>query len=98
MAGYLIATYDITNPEAYPAYVAVVGATLAGSGAEVLVADYNSEVVEGKPAKVTVVLKFASKAAALEWYNSAAYQAIVHHRTTNSAGSMVLVDGFVPPA
>ena len=98
MAGYLIATYDITNPEAYPAYVAAVGATLAGSGAEVLVADYNSDMVEGKPAKVTVVLKFASKTAALAWYNSAAYQAVVHQRTSNSVGAMVLVDGFVPPA
>ena len=98
MAGYIIATYDITNPEAYPAYVASVGATLADTGVEVLVADYNSEVVEGQPAKVTVVLKFVSKAAALEWYNSPAYQAVVHHRTANSAGSMVLVDGFVPPA
>ena len=97
MAGYLIATYDITNPEAYPAYIAAVGATLAGSGAEILVVDYNSEVIEGKPAKVSVVLKFASKAAALEWYNSDAYQAVVHLRTTNSVGSMVLVDGFVPP-
>ncbi len=98
MAGYLIATYDITNPEAYPAYIAAVGATLAGSGVEVLVADYDSEVVEGKPAKVSVVLKFASKAAAMEWYNSAAYQAVVHFRTSNSVGSMVLVDGYVPPA
>jgi len=98
MAGYLIATYDITNPEAYPAYVAAVGATLQGAGAEVLVADYNSEVVEGQPAKVSVVIKFASKAAAMEWYNSAAYQAIVQLRTSNSAGSMVLVDGFVMPA
>ena len=31
MAGYLIATYDITNPEAYPAYIAAVGATLAAT-------------------------------------------------------------------
>ena len=97
MAGYIIATYDITNPEAYPAYVAAVGATLAGSGVEVLVADYDSERIEGQPPKVTVVLKFASKAAAMDWYNSPAYQAVVHHRTANSAGAMVLVNGFVPP-
>lgn len=97
MTGYIVATYGITNPEAYPAYVAEVGATLTGMDVEVLVADYDSEVIEGEPGKVTVVLKFASKAAAREWYNSKAYQGVVHHRTTNTVGSMVLVDQFVPP-
>ena len=98
MAGYLIANYDITNPEAYPAYVEAVVPTLMAVGAEVLAADYDSEVLEGEPAKVSVVLKFASKDAAREWYNSKAYQDIVHLRTMNTVGSVVLVDGFVPPA
>lgn len=98
MPSYIVATYDITNPEAYPAYIAGVGATLTDVDVEVLVADYDSEVVEGEPGKVTVVLKFPSKVAARDWYNSKAYQNVVHHRTMNTAGSMVLVDQFVPQA
>ena len=98
MAGYFIANYDVTDPVAYQAYTAAVRATLDGSGVEVLVADYNAQPMEGQPGKISVVLKFASKAAALVWYNSPAYQAIVHHRLLNTEGSAILVEGFAPPA
>ena len=35
MAGYLIANYRIENPEAYQAYIAAVGPTIAAHGGEV---------------------------------------------------------------
>lgn len=60
-------------------------------------ADYNSEVAEGSPSNVSVVLRFASKAAAHAWYNSPEYQAIIHHRTDNSEGIVVFADQFIPP-
>ncbi len=37
---------------------------LLACGAEVLVADYESEMVEGQASSVTIVLKFPSKEAA----------------------------------
>ena len=52
MAAYLIANYRITNPEAYSAYPPAVMRTLMSHSAEVLVADYQSEPVEGEPAPV----------------------------------------------
>jgi uncharacterized protein (DUF1330 family) len=92
MTAYLIATYRITDPEGYEPYVPAVAPQLTASGCEILVADYASQPVEGGPGDVTVVLKFASKAAAMAWYDSPEYQAIKHLRTDHSEGDMVLVD------
>lgn len=98
MAGYLIATYRITNPEGFEGYVPAVMPTLVAHSAEVLVADYGSEALEGQPRDVTVILKFASKEAARVWYNSAEYQAIIHLRTDNTEGEIAIVDEWVAPA
>jgi uncharacterized protein (DUF1330 family) len=97
MAGYLIANYRITNAQAYGAYPPAVIPTLMAHNAEVLVADYESEPVEGEPASVTIVLKFVSKEAARAWYDSPEYQEIVGLRTDNSEGFVVFADGFVMP-
>ena len=95
MAGYLIANYRITNPEAYRAYPPAVMPTLMAHGAEVLVADYDSDPVAGEPASVTIVIKFPSKEAARAWYDPPEYQEIVGLRTDNSKGILVLADEFV---
>lgn len=96
MAAYVVASFTIANQDGYETYRAAVIQTFAPHGCEVVVADYASEVIEGQPGKVTVVLKFASKEAAWGWYNSPEYQAILHLRTDNSEGSVVLVDGWAP--
>ena len=97
MSGYLIANYNITNPEGYQSYIAAVGATIVPRGGEILVAGPGSEAVEGQPGAVTVVVKFPSKAALREWYDSAEYQKIIHHRTDNTEGTIVFADEFVMP-
>ena len=97
MTAYFVASYRITDPVGYEPYVPAVVATLLAHGCEPLVADYDSQVIEGESNSVTVVLKFASKAAALGWYNSPEYQAIKHYRTDNCEGTAVLVDQWMPP-
>ena len=97
MAAYLIANYKVTNPEAFEAYPAAVGPTLEAYGAEVLVADFESEVMEGSPEQMSVILKFSSKEDARAWYNSPEYQAVIHLRTDNSEGFLLFADGFIPP-
>ena len=98
MAAYIVAKYAVTNPEGFPAYQSAVGPTFAGHDVEFIAVDPASEVIEGEPPHVTVILKFPSKEAARAWYNSPEYQAIKHHRTDNSTGDMVLVEGFAPPS
>ena len=92
MSGYVVANYDITNQEGYQAYIETVMPTLAAHGAEILAADYESEVREGSPGRVTIVIRFESASAAQGWYESPEYQAIVHHRTDNSEGSLVICE------
>jgi uncharacterized protein (DUF1330 family) len=94
LSAYLVFNYSITNPEGYEAYPAAAFPSIATSGAEVLVADYESEAKEGSPGKVTVVLRFESRDAATAWYESDEYQAVKHLRTDNAEGQMVLCNGF----
>lgn len=98
MTAYLVASYRITDPMGYEPYVPAVVPLLMAAGCEILVADYASQPMEGAPGDVTVVIKFASKAAAMAWYDSPEYQAIKHLRTDHSDGNMVLVDQWSPPA
>ena len=97
MAGYLIANYNVTNEEGYLSYVAAVGPTILAHKGEILVAGPGSEAIEGTPGAVTVVLKFPSTDALRGWYDSPEYQAIIHLRTDNTEGGMVIADEFVMP-
>lgn len=93
MAGYFIANYTITNLAGYMEYLAAVGPTLEAHGAERIVVDRESELLEGSAGQVTVVLRFATKSAAEAWYESPEYQAITHLRTDSSEGIGVIAEG-----
>ncbi len=94
---YVVANFRITDAQSYAAYPPLAGATLMTYGAEILVADRESETLEGQPEHVTVVIQFPSKDVARAWYNSAEYQEILHLRTDNSEGFLALADEFVMP-
>lgn len=94
MAAYVIANYEVTNPDAFAPYPAAATETLQAHGAEIIAVDMNSEILEGDAKPVTVILKFASKDAMKKWYNSPEYQAIIGLRTDNAEGSMVLVESL----
>lgn len=93
MAGYFVANYTITNQAGYQEYLAAVGPSLQAHGAEAIVADRDSEVLEGSAGQVTIVLRFATKAAADAWYQSPEYEAIKHLRTDNSQGVATITEG-----
>ena len=96
MAHYLIANYRITNAQAYQRYLELVGATTAAHDAEVLVADFDSSIVEGSAHPVSIVVRFASREAALGWYHSPEYQAVVQHRQNNTEGFVLFANGAEP--
>lgn len=86
MAAYFVFNYRVNNQEAYQGYLAEVPKVLEAHGAEILAADFESEIVEGDAGHVTVVLRFPSKEAARAWYDSPEYQQIIALRTDNSEG------------
>ena len=95
MVAYTVLDYRVTDQGAYQPYLEKVVDTLNAHGAEILVADFESDAIEGDPGHVTVVLKFASKDAARGWFDSPEYQAIVSLRTDNSTGIGVLANAAV---
>ena len=90
---YIVANFRITDAEAYAAYPPLARPMLAAHGAEVIAVDRDSEVLEGQAGEQTVVIRFPSKDAARAFYSSPEYREIVHLRTDNSDGFMVLIEG-----
>lgn len=93
MAGYFVANYTITNQAEYQEYLTAVRPVLEAHGVETVVIDRDSELLEGSAGQVTVVLRFATKAAARAWYDSPEYRAIRHLRTDNIEGTAVIAEG-----
>ena len=93
MAGYFVANYKITSQAGYQEYLAAVGPVLEAHGVERIVVDRGCELLEGSAGQVTVVLRFATKAAARAWYDSPEYRAIRHLRTDSTEGIAVIAEG-----
>jgi len=101
MPAYLVAHYNIDDPDLYREYQKGAGKGLRiGSDSKLLVLDPASNQVEGEPAGVqTVVIEFESMEKAREIYESGEYQAVIGKRLeATSAHYAVLVEGFVPPS
>ena len=98
MSAYIIASYDIVDPKGMEGYVPGVGPLLAKHNAEVLVADYGAQPLEGEKRSAYVVLRFESEAAAMAWYNDPDYAPLKKMRIAASDNAnLVLAHQFVPP-
>ena len=97
---YLIYTcHEFRDKPGHVAYCEGVQDTLAGTGAQVLVAYTPFEVLEGdKEVKGVVVIKFPTYAAAKDWYDSDAYMAVRGRRIRNSYTGILVEEGFTPVA
>lgn len=95
MAAYALAELEITNMEGFAPYMEAVTDTIVAHGGKYLVRAGNTEVVEGGLGEYSlkVILEFPSMAAAKGWYNSVEYQAILPHRTKNSRGNFIWLEG-----
>lgn len=94
MSYYFVANYDVTNQPMYDEYVQAVGPTLMQYGAKIVVADHHPIPAEGQSRRTLIVLEFESEAAALRWYNSPEYQAIINKRINASEGWVRWAPGF----
>jgi len=70
------------------------GATLGGHAVKPIVATNESTILEGDGGERTVVLEFPDRDAALAWYQSPAYQAVIDKRLNSTKGFLTLVDGL----
>lgn len=94
----MIASYTVCGDEDEFAIYREAGLPILEKyGAEVLVAEENAQTREGEPGQHTVVVKFPSKQAANAFYDSEEYQRVLHYRTDNSSGWVVMCDELMPP-
>ena len=95
--GYWIAHVDVSDPEAYKAYVAANAVAFSKYGGRFLVRGGKSEVFEGKLRARHVVIEFDSYEKALACYRSPEYAAALKLRQTVSVGDFVVIEGYDGP-
>ena len=92
---YVIFTEDIRDQDGLGAYSQKAMPTIAQSGAKVLVASEDAEVLEGAwHGTRTVILEFDSPDAARAWYNSPEYQAAIPLRQAVADSNAVILPGL----
>jgi uncharacterized protein (DUF1330 family) len=96
--GYLIASLRVKNLEEYlQRYGLPAIAQLKEIGADIEVASADVETLEGEwDGNWTVVIRFPSKAKAIEFYNSPGYTPLRTLRINEltDGGAVVIVEGF----
>ena len=95
--GYWIARVDVTDAEAYQAYVRANAVAFAKFGARFLVRGGPYEAVEGVARARQVVIEFKDYATALACYDSQEYQQAKELRTKASQNEVVIVEGYDGP-
>ena len=94
MAGYIIATIEVTDPDMFETYRGQVPATIEKHGGKYLVRGGDVEVVEGdQPARRTVVLEFESLEKARGWYFSDDYAGPKELRIKSTISNVMIVEG-----
>jgi uncharacterized protein (DUF1330 family) len=90
MTAYVIGNISIKDPAKWARYRSQLPATLTPWGAELVLWGKQATVLSGQYAHTdTVVLRFPDRESAVEWHESAAYQALVPLR--NEAADVDLV-------
>jgi uncharacterized protein (DUF1330 family) len=92
--GYIVTRISINDRERFREYAKAAFPTMEANGCEVLVDDGDTELLEGDWARErTVILKWPSKQAALDWYHSPEYQAVIGMRHESTDCDIVVVGG-----
>ena len=92
--GYLVASLDVRDAEAYAPYREQVPEIIARHGGRYLVRGGDFEVMEGEaPFSRLVVVEFASVEAARAFYDDPDYRRIISRRTDNASGTLVIAEG-----
>jgi uncharacterized protein (DUF1330 family) len=93
MTAYLMGRITVTDPEAYQDYARQTVALAARYGGRFLVKGGPQSVLEGDAPERHVIIEFPDRQAALDWYNSADYRAILPLAQSASRRDIVIVDG-----
>ena len=90
--GYWNVAGSITNPAGMGAYISAAEPYLAKCGARFLCRDLNTDVREGNPGHLTVIIEFESFPAAQAAYEAAEYQEILKLRQSHCNVSLSIIE------
>ncbi|MES3029227.1 MAG: DUF1330 domain-containing protein [Pseudomonadota bacterium] len=94
MSTYAIAKLrNIVMGEAIAEYLHRIDATLGPFGGKFRVHGGQAELLEGDWTGDLIIIEFADRRAARDWYASPDYQAILPLRTRHSEGDVIFIDG-----
>ena len=92
--GYWVAQVDVSDPEAYKAYVAANQAPFHEYGARFLVRAGQHQPVEGRCRSRLIVIEFPDYATALACYHSPEYQDAMKLRLPSAVADVAVVEGY----
>jgi uncharacterized protein (DUF1330 family) len=95
--GYWIVRVDVSDPEAYKAYVAANAEAFRKFGARFLIRAGKYETVEGASRARNVVIEFKDYATALACYRSSEYTAAIRLRSGASIADIIVIEGYDGP-
>jgi uncharacterized protein (DUF1330 family) len=95
--GYWIVQVDVSDPEAYKAYVAANAVAFRKYGAKFLVRGGTHETLEGKTRSRNVVLEFKDYATALACYRSPEYAKAIALREGVAVADLLVIEGYDGP-
>ena len=95
MSVYFVVQEQVTDAEGMQAYSQAARPTLQGSGAKLLIADPDLDVIEGEwHGSQLVVLEFEDEQAFRAWYDSPEYQEAIKLRHAASDSRAALAKGM----
>ena len=95
MPAYVLAEVEVTNPEGYKGYTAIVGESIQKYGGRFLARGGAAHLLEGDwPQRRRVIIEFPSMDAARKWWDSPEYAKPKEMRRANSNGRLILLEGI----
>lgn len=95
MAGYVIADVEVTNPELFAEYRALVAQTVELYGGRYLARGGETTLLEGDSApNRAVIIEFESAARAKQWYDSPEYEPVKRMRLDSANSNVAIVEGL----
>jgi uncharacterized protein (DUF1330 family) len=95
--GYWIGRVDVSNPEAYKAYVAANAEPFRKYGGRFLVRGGAFEAVEGAARSRNVVIEFPTYQAAIDCWNSPEYKHAKSLRDGHAVAEILVIEGYDGP-
>jgi uncharacterized protein (DUF1330 family) len=95
--GYWMVRVDVADHEQFKTYAVAAAAALKKYGARFLVRAGRFEIPEGTTRARNTVVEFPSYQAAIECWNSPAYQEAIKLRLPASTIDLVIIEGYDGP-